>query len=88
MNFDSYLTGVLAVSSVSIGVFFLRYWKESKDTLFLAFSVAFVVEGLKRTSVLLLQNPNEGSPRVYLLRCFSFLVILFGIVKANISKRE
>ena len=80
---EGFLLGVIATTSVTAGVFFLRFWRETRDSLFLAFGVAFIIEGLNRTSMLLTQKPNEGSPWIYVVRCVAFLLILIGIINKN-----
>jgi hypothetical protein len=83
---DSFLTGVLATASLTVGVFFLRFWRESRDSFFLAFAASFVIEGLNRVSILWLPRPNEGSPRVYLIRLFASLLILGAILHKNYGR--
>jgi uncharacterized membrane protein HdeD (DUF308 family) len=78
-----FLIGVIATSSIVAGVFFLKFWKQTHDQLFLAFGVSFIIEGLNRTSVLLLDKPNEGSPVIYIVRLLAFLIILAAILKKN-----
>jgi uncharacterized membrane protein HdeD (DUF308 family) len=80
---DGFLLGVIATASVTAGVFFLRFWRDTHDSLFLAFAVAFIVEGLNRTAMLLVSQPNEGIPWIYLIRFFAFLLILGGILNKN-----
>jgi uncharacterized membrane protein HdeD (DUF308 family) len=80
---EGFLIGVIATASVAAGVFFLRFWRDSRDSLFLAFGLAFVIEGINRATVLLTDHPNEGSPRVYIVRCVAFLIILAGIINKN-----
>ena len=80
---EGFLLGVIATSSVTAGVFFLRFWRDTRDFLFLSFAVAFIAEGLNRTAMLVLRQPNEGSPWVYIVRFFAFLLILVGIVMKN-----
>jgi uncharacterized membrane protein HdeD (DUF308 family) len=80
---NGFLLGVIATASVTAGIFFLRYWRDTRDQLFLAFAVAFLIEGCNRTAMLLLQQPNEGRPWVYPVRFFAFLLILAGIVNKN-----
>lgn len=80
---ESFLLGVVATSSFIAGVFFLKFWKQTNDSLFLAFAIAFIVEGLNRCAVLFLEKPNEGSPVIYIVRLFAFLLILWAIVKKN-----
>jgi len=80
---EGFLLGVVATSSLVAGVFFLKFWKRTHDSLFLAFAIAFIVEGLNRVSILFLPKPNEGTPAVYLVRLCAFLVILAAILKKN-----
>lgn len=80
---DGFLLGVIAACSIIAGVFFLRFWRDTRDSLFLAFAAAFIIEGLNRAAMLLLQQPNEGHLWVYLVRFFAFLLIIAGIVAKN-----
>ncbi len=80
---EYFLIGVIATASLASGVFFLRFWRDTRDSLFLAFALAFLIEGLNRTTVMFIDHPNEGTPRVYIVRCLAFLIILAGIVNKN-----
>ena len=83
----SFLTGVIATTSLASGLFFLRFWRDTRDSLFLAFALAFLIEGINRTTVMFLDHPNEGTPRIYIVRCLAFLLILTGIVMKNRNTR-
>jgi uncharacterized membrane protein HdeD (DUF308 family) len=83
MMFEGFLIGVIATASIAAGLFFLRFWRDTHDSLFLAFALAFFIEGLNRATVLMTDHPNEGSPRVYIVRCIAFLIILAGILNKN-----
>jgi len=48
---------------------------------FLAFAAAFIIEGLNRVAFLFLPRPNEGSLWIYLVRLFTYLLILAAILK-------
>ena len=85
---NGFLLGVVATTSVTAGVFFLRFWRDTRDSLFLAFAIAFIVEGLNRSAMLLLSQPNEGSTWIYLVRLLAFLLILGGIVHKNRNTKE
>lgn len=80
---NSFLLGVVATTSAIAGTFFLKFWKQTRDTLFLAFGVAFWIEALNRCGILFVEKPNEGSPLIYIVRLFAFLLILGAIVKKN-----
>lgn len=84
---EGFLLGIIATSSVMAGIFFLKFWKHTRDFLFVAFAIAFIIEGLSRASVLLLAKPNEGSPWIYLVRLLASLLILVAILKKNYSRR-
>lgn len=83
---EAFLLGVIATSSLTAGVFFLRFWKKTRDLLFLAFGLAFVIEGLNRCALLFLKHPNEGSPYIYIVRLLAFLLILAAILHKNYGR--
>jgi hypothetical protein len=37
--------------------------------------------------MLFIDHPNEGTPRIYIVRCVAFLIILVGIVNKNRKTR-
>ncbi|MEO8369318.1 MAG: DUF5985 family protein [Candidatus Solibacter sp.] len=80
---DGFLLGVIATASITAGVFFLKFWRATRDSLFLAFAASFLVEGLNRSAVLLADKPNEGSPWTYVVRLLSLLLILGAILRKN-----
>jgi hypothetical protein len=74
---------VIVTASLIAGAFFLRFWRQTGDTLFLAFAAAFIIEGLNRCSLLFVAHPSEGSPAIYLVRLIAFLLILTAIIRKN-----
>ena len=83
---EAFLLGVIATSSVTAGIFFLKFWKQTRDSLFLAFGLAFVAEGLNRCAVLFLTKANEENPYVYGVRLLAFLLILGAILHKNYGR--
>lgn len=83
MRLNAFLLGVIATTSITAAIFFLRFWKRTHDSLFLAFAVAFLIEGVNRIAVLEVERPNEGSPWTYVVRLIAFLIILAGILNKN-----
>lgn len=83
---ESFLVGVIATASVMAGLFFLKFWRDTRDSFFLSFAASFTIEGLNRISILFLPRPNEGSPWVYLIRLFAFLLILIAIIRKNYGR--
>jgi len=88
MRAEVFLLGVIATTSVVASVFFLKFWKRTHDLLFLAFAVAFLIEGLNRIATLGVAHPNEGSPWIYSVRLFAFLIILVAILRKNFGSNR
>lgn len=84
---DGFLLGVIATTSVTAGMFFLKFWKTTRDSLFLAFGASFIIEGLNRSAVLFTEKPNEGNPWIYLVRLLSMLLILVAILRKNVGAK-
>jgi uncharacterized membrane protein len=80
------LTGVIATSALMAALFFLKFWRETRDSFFLAFAASFTIEGLSRVAALFLSNPNHGSLGYYLVRLVAFLLILFAILRKNYGR--
>jgi uncharacterized membrane protein HdeD (DUF308 family) len=80
---NQFLLGAIAALCLVAGVFFFRFWRETRDRLFLFFGLAFAIEGVNRTALALSDNPREGDPFFYLVRLGSFLIILYAIWDKN-----
>ena len=80
---EGFLLGVIVISSLVAGAFFLKFWRKTRDLLFLGFAAAFMIEGVNRMAFLFLAEPNEGTPIIYIVRLFSYLLILAAIVHKN-----
>ena len=84
---DGFLLGVIATASLTAGFFFLKFWRATRDSFFLAFAASFIIEGFNRSAVLFVDHPNEGSPWTYLVRLLSLLLILAAILGKNYGER-
>ena len=84
---DGFLLGVIATTSLGAGVFFLKFWRTTRDRFFLIFASSFIIEGLNRSALLLVDKPSEGAPWTYLVRLLSLLLILGAILEKNYGKR-
>jgi hypothetical protein len=85
-NLDYFLLGFIAACSLVAGLFFLRFYRSTRDPLFLAFLVFFVVQGCTNTAILELAQPNLGTPMIFLIRLLSVLVVLVAILWKNLAK--
>ena len=88
MTLYDFLSGAVAFGFFVCGLFFLRYWNRSRDELFLAFAIAFVLLGLGQAILALANIPTEERGSLYLFRLTAFLLILLGIYRKNRSARR
>jgi hypothetical protein len=80
---NGFLLGVIVTCSFIAAAFFGRFWRATRDPLFLGFAAAFFLEGLNRTAFLFLDNPNVGDEAIYAIRLLSYLLIVAAIVNKN-----
>jgi len=83
---SAFLLGVIATMSCVAGLFFLRFWRETRDVFFLAFALFFFIEAANRVALLFFTRPNEGSPWIYVVRLLALLVILAAILNKNYGR--
>jgi hypothetical protein len=80
------LLGAIAMASLTVGLFFLRFWRDTGDRFFLFFALSFLLEGLNRAALGLVTDPNEDRPFFYFVRFLSFVLILAAIAYKNWTK--
>jgi len=83
MTLYDFLSGAVALGFFVCALFFLRFWRRTRDGLFLAFALAFVLMGIGQSILALANIPTEERGSIYLLRLAAFAVILFAIVRKN-----
>jgi hypothetical protein len=81
-----FFSGVIAMGFAVCAVFFLRFWRRTRDSLFLVFSIAFLLLALNQALTSWLGLPLEERSWLYLLRLAAFLIIIGAIVCKNIGK--
>lgn len=80
---EGFLLGVIVTASLTAAGFFWRFYRQTRDNLFLALAAAFAIEGINRMAFLLVDKPSEGSPIIYLVRLVAFLLLLGAIIAKN-----
>lgn len=80
------LLGAIAMGSLVAGLFFLRFWRDTRDRFFLYFAIAFCGEGLSRILQGVGTVSDEQEPFVYIVRFFAYILILIAIVDKNRKK--
>ncbi len=83
-----FLSGAVAMGYLTAALFFIRFWKKTRDRLFLAFAVAFVLFALNQCLALWLGAADERIGYIYMVRVLGFLLILAAIVDKNRSSER
>ena len=77
------VSGAIVMGYAVAGLCFLRFWRDTRDRLFLIFAVAFWIFGVQRLALTLSRDMVEDQTGLYLVRLFAFLLILAAIVDKN-----
>jgi ABC-type Fe3+-siderophore transport system permease subunit len=85
---EAFLLGFISAASFVAGLFFLKFWRDTRDPFFLPFAASFLLEAITRALTMFLAHPNEGHPAIYLLRLAAFLLILAAIARKNFSAKR
>jgi len=79
------ILGAVAMASSIAALCFLRFWRKTRDPLFLLFALAFAVDALSRVALGMGGFSNDQEPLVYLARVITYAIILVAIINKNRS---
>jgi hypothetical protein len=77
------VSGAIIMGYLLAGLFFLRFWRRSRDTLFAYFAAAFWILGAQRLGLAWTGEEYEYTTIFYIIRLTGFLLILMGIWQKN-----
>lgn len=83
MTLVNFLSGATAFGFLVCGLFFLRFWRRTRDPLFMAFALAFALLGVGQAVLALANIPTEERGSLFLIRLSAFALILFAILRKN-----
>ncbi len=75
--------GATAALSLVIGLFFLRFWRNTRDRFFLFLSTSFVLQGVDRLLQQGAWGLSEEIPGQYMLRILAYTLILLAVLDKN-----
>jgi hypothetical protein len=84
---NEFVLGLLVMSCAVGGVFFLRFWRKTRDRLFAIFAIAFWLLGLN-WFLLAFISLDEAQSAIYVVRLLAFILILIGILDKNRPTRS
>jgi uncharacterized membrane protein HdeD (DUF308 family) len=82
-----FLSGAIVMGFLLAGLFFLRFWTRTRESLFIAFALAFWLLGLMQALLTFADIPDEERSWLFLLRLAAFALILASIALKNRSQK-
>jgi magnesium-transporting ATPase (P-type) len=90
-NVTVFLSGVTMATFSAAGIFFIRFWRTSRDRFFLLFAIACWLVAVERVVALFIDSAleplwgtsSESLFWVYLVRLFAFIAIAIAIYEKN-----
>jgi hypothetical protein len=76
------LMGAIAAASFVAGLFFFRFWRNSRDRFFLYFALSFWIEAVNRIALGLFSG-SELTPVFYGVRVIAYGLIVLAILQKN-----
>jgi hypothetical protein len=83
-----FVAGLSSMGFAVAALFFVRFWRRTRDDLFLAFGFAFVLMALNQGLPALFNVPREEQSPFYLLRLAAFILIIVAIIGKNMKRRD
>ncbi len=80
---NNLIGGSLIAGYLLAGLFFFKFWKSSRDTLFVLFAAAFWILAGQRLLLTLSTDKLEDQTHLYVLRLLAYLLILAAILNKN-----
>ncbi len=82
------LFGAIGMGFAVAGLFFLRFWRETRDRLFAIFALAFLVLAGNRFGIALGDAHEMKGDYLYWVRFLAFALIFLAIADKNRSQRS
>jgi hypothetical protein len=82
------LLGAIVMASLVAALFFFRYWKTTKDRLFLFFALSFFIEACNRMLFWKDLSNSEDTDVYFLIRLVTYGLILFAILDKNMPRNR
>ncbi|RIX29182.1 DUF5985 family protein [Sphingomonas edaphi] len=89
---NDFLAGAISMGYAIAALMFLKFWRRTREGLFLAFSAAFLLLGLNQALLTFTRVPVEERSSLYLIRLAAFMLIILAFWvknrRASIDKRQ
>lgn len=77
------VSGGIIMGNLVVALYFLRFWKETADRLFLIFACAFGLLAVQRVSLVVFAGDPDADVYLYAIRLLAFVLIIAAILDKN-----
>jgi peptidoglycan/LPS O-acetylase OafA/YrhL len=81
----AFVSGMVTAGYLVAALFFFRFWKRTREPLFVAFSISFVLFACGQLGSIWFEGPHDDDTWTFLLRLAGFVLLLVGIVGKNFA---
>jgi hypothetical protein len=85
---NQFLWGVLAALSLVVAVFFWKFWRRTRDALFVGLAAGFALLTIHWAALGVVNPSDETRHYLYIVRFFGFVVMIAGVIAKNRSPRR
>lgn len=82
-----FIGGALTMGYLVLGVFFLKFWRRTRDALFMMFALAFGLLAVNGFAVSASDGYDADVGWTYVLRLLAFVLIIVAIVRKNMATK-
>ena len=82
------LSGAAAMASLAVALFFLKFWRRTRDAFFLLFAAAFTIDAISRFVLGIRQISDTAEPIYFLPRLVMFGLIAIAIIGKNAPRND
>jgi membrane-associated PAP2 superfamily phosphatase len=83
---ELFVAGAMSGGYAIAGLFFLRFWVRTRDTLFAIFAVAFWLMAANQAVAAFERHDHAENSAAYLLRLAAFVLILLAVLSRRRSE--
>ncbi|HEV2629293.1 MAG TPA: DUF5985 family protein [Pseudolabrys sp.] len=81
----NFLSGMVTAGYLVAALFFFRFWRRTKDSLFANFSIAFLLFASGQFGSIWFDGQHDDNTWIFLLRLAGFVLLLVAIVRKNFT---
>ena len=80
-----FLSGMTTMGFMIASLFFLNFWRRTRDQLFATFGIAFFLLAANQVAIALSSSPRDEQLWVYALRIAAFGLLIAAIIRKNVG---